>query len=129
MGILDKLFGRHTDDAGEATQTTFDSSAVRPHVDELISALGELADAMDTPDAPLSNPGWRGRQRDLREARGGFRLLTRRQQFTKDDLYEVLTTVRPLYRGEPPKDFAKLAPLNERVVIAIDAVHDAASSR
>lgn len=128
MGLLGKLFGRN-DDVEDAPPAAFDVAAVRPHIDELVVALGELADAMDAPDAPLSNPGWRGRQRDLREARGGFRLLTRRQQFTKDELYEVLTTVRPLYRGEPPKDFATLAPLNERVVAAIDAVHDAASSR
>ena len=35
--------------------------------------------------------------------------------------------VRPLYRGEPPKDFARLADLNDRVVEGIEAVYQAAS--
>ncbi|MHA7860064.1 hypothetical protein ACX1DX_01565 [Tessaracoccus sp. Y36] len=128
MGILNKLFGRSSaNDDAPVTLSTFDPDAVRVKIDELIGSLGELADAMDTEDAPLSNPGWRGRLRDVRNARGELRLLSRRSQFTKDDLYEVLTTVRPLYRGEPPKDFAHLAGLNERVVNGIEAVHRAAN--
>lgn len=127
MGIFDKLFGRSpSDDAATPTPSFFDPDAVRPTLDELIGALGELADAMDTDDAPLSNPGWRGRLRDLRDARGDLRLLTRKATFSKDDLYEVLTTVRPLYRGEPPRDFAHLQALNSRVVDGIEAVHRAA---
>lgn len=126
MGILGKLFGRSQDDDAPTTLSPFDCETVRPHVDDLVLALGELADAMDAEDAPLSNPGWRGRLRDLRNARGGLRMLTRRSTFTKDDLYEELTTVRPLFRGEPPKDFAHLAELNQRVVDGIEAVHQAA---
>ena len=127
MGFLNKLFGK-ADDNDNAPVAPFDSASVRSEVDELISALGALTDAMDTEDAPLSNPGWRGRLHDLREVRGDLRILTRRQDFTKDDLYEVLTCVRPLYRGEPPKDFAHLAPQNERVVSAIEDVHRAAGA-
>lgn len=123
MGWLNKLFGAATNDA--QTQQ-FDSSAVRPALNELIDALGALAEAMDTPDAPLSNPGWRGRLRDVRNARGDLRLLTRRPDFERDDLYEVLTTVRPVYRGQPPKDFARLSTANERVISAIDALYAAA---
>ncbi|GAA4892614.1 hypothetical protein GCM10025789_07120 [Tessaracoccus lubricantis] len=128
MGILDKLFGRSAaDDDAPVKHSAFDPHSVRPQLDDLIGALGELADAMETDDAPISNPGWRGRLRDLRNARGELRLLSRKESFTKDDLYEVLTTVRPLYRGEPPKDFAHLAHLNERVVAGIEAVHQAAN--
>lgn len=126
MGILGKLFGRSDDDAPVAA-SAFDCDKVRPHIDHLVVALGELADAMDTEDAPMSNPGWRGRLRDLRNARGELRLLSRKATFTKDDLFEVLTTVRPLYRGEPPKDFARLADLNDRVVDGIEAVYAAAA--
>ena len=124
MRLFDKLLRRDTD---EAPPADFEPEAVRPHLSELIEALGALTDAMDTPDAPLSNPGWRGRLRDLRESRGDLRLLARKPQFTKDDLFEVLTCVRPIYRGDPPKDFAHLANLNERVVDSIEAVHRAAS--
>ncbi len=123
MGILSRFFGR--DDA-PATTTAFDCAAVKGEVDALIDALGQLADAMDQADSPMSNPGWRGRLRDLRSARGDLRLLTRKPEFTKDELFEVLTTVRPLYRGEPPKDFAHLASLNTVVVAQIEAVHRAA---
>ncbi|MDO5677330.1 MAG: hypothetical protein Q4G35_07455 [Propionibacteriaceae bacterium] len=126
MGILSKLFGRSSDDDAPVTLSPFSSDGVRPSVEALMAAIGKLADAMDTDDAPLSNPGWRGRLRDLRNARGELRLLTRKPAFTKDDLFEVLTTVRPLYRGEPPKDFAHLAELNTAVVDAIEAVHQAA---
>lgn len=124
MGIMSRLFGR--DDA-PATTTALDCAAVKGEVDALIDALGQLADAMDQADSPMSNPGWRGRLRDLRSARGDLRLLTRKQVFTKDELFEVLTTVRPLYRGEPPKDFAHLASLNTVVVAQVEAVHRAAN--
>lgn len=126
MGILNKLFGRSADDDAPVTLSPFDAESVRPHVDELIAALSALAEAMDTEEAPISNPGWRGRLRDLRDARADLRLLTRRPSFSKDELFEVLTTVRPLYRGEPLKDFAHLAALNTRVTDAIEAVHSAA---
>ena len=127
MGILDKLFGRGDDQANDPAPAPFDAANVRPHIDELIAALGELADSMDTEDAPMANPGWRGRMLDRRNARGELRLLARKPTFSKDDLFEVLTTVRPLYRGEPPKDFARLADLNDRVVEGIEAVYQAAS--
>lgn len=128
MGILSKLFGRSSDDDGPVVLAPFDHEAVRSPLNDLIGAMGELAEAMESDQAPMSNPGWQGRLRDLRNARGDLRLLTRKPTFTKDDLFEVLTTVRPLYRGEPPKDFAHLAHLNERVVDGIEAAHRAASS-
>jgi hypothetical protein len=81
---------------------------------------------MDTEDAPMSNPGWRGRVRDLRSADGDLRMLSRRTTFEREDLFEVLVGVRPLYRGDPPPAYAHLAGLNDDVTAAIDAV-DAAS--
>ena len=123
MGFISRLLGREDD---VVTVTAFEPEQVRPDIDALIDALGQLADAMDQVDAPMSNPGWRGRLRDLRDARGGLRLLTRRKDFTKDDLFEVLTTVRPLYRGTPPRDYEHLAALNTVVVAGIEAVHRAA---
>ena len=123
MGFLNKLLGRGDDDV--ATPTEFSPEAVRPAMSELIGALSALADAMDVEDAPLSNPGWRGRIRDLRNASGSLRVMARNPAFTRDDLFEVLTTVRPIYRGAPPKDFAHLAELNERVIAAIDGVYAA----
>ncbi|AQP51875.1 hypothetical protein [Tessaracoccus flavescens] len=124
MGIFARLFSR---EETVMTVVEFDREAVRPHLNALIDALGQLADAMDDDAARMSNPGWRGRLKDLRNARGDLRLLTRRAEFSKDELFEVLTTVRPLYRGQPPKDFAHLASLNTVVVAEIEAVHLAAN--
>lgn len=124
MGIFGRLFSR---EETVMTVVEFDREAVRPHLNALIDALGQLADAMDDDAARMSNPGWRGRLKDLRNARGDLRLLTRRAEFSKDELFEVLTTVRPLYRGQPPKDFAHLASLNTVVVAQIEAVHLAAN--
>lgn len=124
MGIFARLFSH---EETVMTVVEFDREAVRPHLNALIDALGQLADAMDDDAARMSNPGWRGRLKDLRNARGDLRLLTRRAEFSKDELFEVLTTVRPLYRGQPPKDFAHLASLNTVVVAEIEAVHLAAN--
>lgn len=126
MGFLDRLLGRPAGD--QLTPAPFHPEAVRPQLEELIEALGVLADAMDTESAPLSNPGWRGRLHDLRQSRGSLRVLIRRPDFTKDDLFEVLTCVRPIYRGAPPKDFTHLAHLNDRVIVAIEDVHRSASA-
>ena len=124
MGLFDKLLGRADQ---PSAPRGFDAAAIRPAISDLIEALGSLADAMDTEDAPLTNPGWRGRLRDLRNARGELRMLARKPDFSRDDLFEVLTTVRPLFRGEPPKDFAHLAALNAAVADGIERVHAAAS--
>lgn len=125
MGLIGRLFGRDSDSAPVITD--FDSDRVRPEVDALIGALGQLADAMDRPDAPISNPGWRGRLRDLRSARADLRLLTRHPSFSRDDLFEVLTTVRPLYRGDPPAGFDHLDKLNALVTEQIETVHRTAA--
>ena len=129
MGFLDKLLRRGTsDDDGPVQLPPFSPESVQPALSDLIEALEALIDAMDSDEAPLSNPGWRVRLHDLRESRGGLRMLARRASFTKEDLFEELVCVRPLYRGAPPKDFAHLAPLNERVIDTIEAVHRAAAS-
>lgn len=125
MGFIGKLFGR--DDEAAPDAVAFDCEKVRPQVADLIDALGQLSDAMEHPDAPLSNPGWRGRLRDLRSAKADLRLLTRHPQFSRDDLFEILTTIRPLYRGAPPEGFAHLDELNSLVTERIEAVHGAAS--
>lgn len=126
MGLLSRLLGR--DDDGEVTVSAFSPDSVRPQVSDLIEALTALTEAMESDEAPLSNPGWRGRLRDLHNSRGDLRLLARRSTFTRDDLFEVLTCVRPLFRGAPPKDFAHLEGLNQRVIDAIEDVHREASA-
>lgn len=124
MGFLDRLLRR--DDDGDVVLSPFSPDQVRPQLSGLIEALTALIDAMETPDSPMSNPGWRGRLRDLHSSRGDLRMLARKN-FTRDDLFEVLTCVRPVYRGTPPKEFVRLSHLNDEVIAAIEDVHSAAS--
>ncbi|MBK7821516.1 MAG: hypothetical protein IPJ61_10705 [Tessaracoccus sp.] len=126
MGLLDKILGRGGAPAAEAGPGPFDCDAVKAELVRLTDALGALADAMDTDGAPMTNPGWSGRVRDLRGSRADLRLLSGRGTFERDDLFEVLVGVRPLYRGTPPAAFAHLAALNDEVRAAIEAVHAAA---
>ncbi len=125
MGLLDKILGRGGAAAADAGPGPFDCEAVKDALVPLVDALGALADAMDTDDAPMTNPGWSGRVRDLRGSRADLRLLMSRGSFERDDLFEVLVGVRPLYRGAPPAAFAHLAGLNDDVRSAIEAVHAA----
>ena len=87
--------------------------------------LGEL-DGLQPFGALFQYPASDGRVRDLRGSRADLRLLSGRGTFERDDLFEVLVGVRPLYRGTPPAAFAHLAALNDEVRAAIEAVHAAA---
>ncbi len=123
MGLLDKILGRGG--AADDTPGPFDCERVKAAIGPLATALGALADAMDTDDAPMSNPGWSGRVRDLRNAGGQLRMLAGRTSFEREDLFDVLVGVRPLYRGAPPAAYAHLSGLNDDVTAAIEAVHAA----
>ena len=124
MGLLDKILGRGG--AADDTPGPFDCERVKAAIGPLATALGALADAMDTDGAPMSNPGWSGRVRDLRNASGQLRMLASRPSFEREDLFDVFVGVRPLYRGTPPASYAHLSSLNDDVVAAIEAVHAAA---
>lgn len=122
MGMFSRLFG------GEAATTpsaAFSRDAVREPVERLITALDALSGAMKAEEAKLHNPGWQGRIKDLRNSSGSLALLLRNPSFDKDDLFEVLSTVRPLYRGTPSNDVEHLNGLNQHVVDAIEDVHTA----
>ncbi|MFT3887206.1 MAG: hypothetical protein QM713_03460 [Arachnia sp.] len=125
MGLLDRILGR-----GAAEEDTppapFDCTAAKAAIGPLADALGALAEAMDTEDAPTANPGWRGRLKDLRGSAVDLRQLAKRGSFQREELFDVLVGVRPLYRGTAPDAYAHLAAQNEAVVRAIAAVEDAA---
>ena len=123
MGLFSKLFGG--EDAAATSTTAFSRDAVREPVDRLIAALDALTAEMKTDVSKLHNPGWQGRIKDLRGSSGSLSLLVRNPGFEKDDLFEVLSTVRPLYRGEPTETVEHLHHLNQEVVDAIEAVHAA----
>jgi hypothetical protein len=88
-----------------------------PQLAELCDAIEGLQRAMESDSARMDNPGWRGRARDYSYALGGVRELLRNP--TRDGLYEVLGSVRPLYRGPVPAGYEALAGLNERLLAAL----------
>ena len=81
MGLLDKILGRGG--AADDTPGPFDCERVKAAIGPLATALGALADAMDTDGAPMSNPGWSGRVRDLRNASGQLRMLASRPSLSE----------------------------------------------
>lgn len=123
MGLFSKLFGNDTE--AETATTAFALTAVEGPVDELVKALDALVGAMRDESSMLHNPGWQGRMKDLRGSSSSLALLTAKGSFNKDDLFEILTTVRPLYRGTPAPNLVHLDPLNQRVIDAIESVHAA----
>jgi hypothetical protein len=79
---------------------------------------------MQSQTARMDNPGWRGRARDYSYALGGVRDVLRTP--TRDGLYEVLGSVRPLYRGPVPAGYEDLAGLNERLLAALAPLREPA---
>ena len=123
MGLFSRFFGEKDE---VATNTPFDEAAVRPLIEALIDATGELIEAMSTDESPTNNPGWAGRVRDFRNTRGDLRILLKRRTFGRDELFDVLITARPLFRGTPPAAYAHLTGPNSLVIETIEAVHRAA---
>lgn len=84
---------------------------------DLRTTLEEMVEAMQSQTARMDNPGWRGRARDYSYALGGVRELLGHP--TRDGLYDVLGSVRPLYRGPVPEGYEALADLNERLLTVL----------
>ncbi|HOB04075.1 MAG TPA: hypothetical protein PKM36_02255 [Propionibacteriaceae bacterium] len=114
MGWLDKLLGRDRDDDTPVADKVLGSDARRAQLVELSGALRELVTEMNGEACPSDNPGWRGRVRDYQYSLGGIdsMLATR---ITKDDLFDTLSTIRPL--GAVPAGCEHLTVIAERVVV------------
>ena len=95
-----------------------------PQLTELRTVLEEMVEAMQSQTARMDNPGWRGRARDYSYALGGVRDVLRTP--TRDGLYDVLGSVRPLYRGPVPAGYEALAGLNERLLAALAPLREPA---
>lgn len=121
MGWLGRLFRTNQDDVDEdapAVGRPVDLDARRRQLNELDTALTALLEGMDQPPAPIDNPGWRGRRGDLSVARSSVRTLRDATTFTRDDLFEVISTIRPVFgRGQAPAGLEPLAALSDRVIV------------
>jgi hypothetical protein len=121
--LLARFRGENADDAPIADRPlNMDVRAAQ--LAELRTTLEELVEAMQSQTARMDNPGWRGRARDYSYALGGVRDVLRTP--TRDGLYEVLGSVRPLYRGPVPAGYEDLAGLNERLLAALAPLREPA---
>jgi len=120
MGWLGDLLARlrgEGDDETPVVERPLNMDVRAGQLVELRTTLEEIVEAMQSQTARMDNPGWRGRARDYSYALGGIRELLRHP--TRDGLYDVLGSVRPLYRGPVPEAYEALAGLNERLLAAL----------
>jgi hypothetical protein len=121
MGWLSDLVarfgGRAVEDETPIPERPLNMEVRGPQLAELCDAVEALQHAMENDTARMDNPGWRGRARDYSYALGGIRELLAKP--TRAGLYEVLSSVRPLYRGPVPAGYEALAGLNERLLAAL----------
>lgn len=125
MGFLSKLFGKSdtkAEDDAPLIPTAVNLEARRAQLAELSAALKALRNEMLEPGNPLSNPGWKGRAQDIGASSLDVDRLSGRT-FSRDDMYEELCGVRPLFRGKAPDAYAHLAAHNQRVIDALEALY------
>ena len=127
MGWLSDLvarFGGRGDDEMPVADRPLNMDVRGAQLAELRSTLEEMVEAMQAQTSRMDNPGWRGRARDYSYALGGVREVIGNP--TREGLYDVLGSVRPLYRGPVPAGYEALAGLNERLLAALSALRQPA---
>ena len=115
--LLTRVRGARDDDDLPVVERPLNMDIRAGQLADLCTTLEEIVDAMQSQTARMDNPGWRGRARDYLYALGGVRELLGHP--TRDGLYEVLGSVRPLYRGPVPEGYEALAGLNERLLAVL----------
>jgi hypothetical protein len=122
MGWFGDLLARVRggDDEAPVADRPLNMDVRAAQLNELRATLEEIIHAMESQTDRMDNPGWRGRARDYSYALGGVRDVLGTP--TRDGLYEVLGSVRPLYRGPVPMGYEALADLNERLLAALAAL-------
>ena len=115
--LLARVRGASDGDDSPVVERPLNMDVRAAQLTELRTTLEELIEAMQAQTARMENPGWRGRVRDYSYALGGVRELLGHP--TRDGLYEVLGSVRPLYRGPVPQGYEALAGLNERLLAVL----------
>jgi hypothetical protein len=128
MGWFGDLLARvrgASDDDSPVVERPLNMDVRAGQLTELRTTLKEIVEAMQAQTARMDNPGWRGRARDYSYALGGVRELL--DHPTRDGLYEVLGSVRPLYRGPVPEGYEALADLNARLLAVLATLQEPAA--
>jgi hypothetical protein len=122
--LLTRLRGG-SDDETPVADRPLNMDVRAAQLSELRTTLEAIVEAMQSETARMDNPGWRGRALDYAYALGGVREVI--SSPTRDGLYEVLGSVRPLYRGPAPEGYDALAGLNERLLAALATLREPAA--
>lgn len=121
MGLLDKLFGRRSnDDDGFDVPITLDVEQRTLQLAQLEKALDALANAMRETQS-TDNPGWRVRVNEYNRLAGDAAEL-RRSGLTREALLDLAFEVRPLFVGPVPEGFEVLVPLQDAVMARADEI-------
>ena len=123
--LLMRVRGANDDDDSLVVERPLNMDVRAGQLADLRTTLEELVEAMQSQTARMDNPGWRGRARDYLYALGGVRELLAHP--TRDGLYEVVGSVRPLYRGPVPEGYEALAGLNERLLAVLAKLQEPAA--
>ena len=135
MGLLDRVAetltmlkgtfggqGQSDEVPAAASDLPVDAETRRAQLNELKTALTELATAMSADPGRMVNPGWRGRVEDIRFGAAETARLLRRG-FDRAALLDLAAEVRPLYgTGPVPPEYAPYQATHERVAAAAQAL-------
>ena len=123
--LLARVRGASDGDDSPVVERPLNMDVRAAQLTELRTTLKELVEAMQAQTARMDNPGWRGRALDYSYALGGVRELLGHP--TRDGLYEVVGSVRPLYRGPVPEGYEALAGLNVRLLAVLAKLQEPAA--
>ena len=121
MGWFRRLFSGPSEDRGPVAEPQLDVELRHRQLVALESALSALILAMSQPPSPLDNPGWQGKIRDYSWVCSQIRTLVE-GTITHDGVYDLILGVQPVFRGEVPKAYAYIEPLQRDVLDAVRAM-------
>jgi hypothetical protein len=123
MGLLGKLFGRKDDDdEGTGPTITLDLERRRPQLLRLEQSLDVLARTMRDGHT-AHDPGWRGRINEYNQLAGEAMTL-RRGTPTREDLLDLVFSIRPVFSGPIPPGMEAIGPLQDEVMAAANDMRD-----
>lgn len=122
VGLLGKIFGKRDDDEGEEPTISLDLDARRAQLQRLEQALDALSRQMRELSS-LDNPGWRGRVNEYSRL-AGEAMAMRRGTPTREGVLDLVFEIRPVFTGPVPDGLASLAPLQDEVLRAANALRE-----
>lgn len=117
MGLLQRLFGRESNEEAEDAPITLDVERRRVQLTRLMTALDALAEQMRT-EHTTGDPGWRGRVNEYGRLAG--EAMNLRLEPTREAVLDLVFAIRPVFNGAIPDGYADLVPLQDEVLAAAE---------